>query len=241
MAINLPHWLVEIVDALGFNWPEIDEDQLREAGKHLRSYADECQLSHDRTHGIVNSDLKAVYTAQSYTTLAQVWGDQSSRHMQELIEACRMLADGLEVAAVGVEGMKGKVIAQLAIAAAEFVADQAAAAATFGIAEAAVPALLALQNRIINGILDEFEAEVIGALVSKTITPITEKVDQSVQRLLFAEVGDLAIGGPPPTLALDTHAMRTHAAAIRSEGEANLSGGRDFSNKVGALTFTTGG
>lgn len=40
MAIMLPHWLAEVVDFLGFNWPEIDEDQIREAATHLRGFAD---------------------------------------------------------------------------------------------------------------------------------------------------------------------------------------------------------
>lgn len=35
MAINLPHWLVDIMGVLGFNWPEIDEDQLREAATRV--------------------------------------------------------------------------------------------------------------------------------------------------------------------------------------------------------------
>src|SRR2546429_631776 len=98
MSINLPHWLAEVVTLVGFNWPEIDEDQLRDAAKGLRQYADKCQQSHDVTHGIVNGGLQQAYAAQSYTALAQ----QSQGHMSTLIDACRMVADGLEVAAVGV-------------------------------------------------------------------------------------------------------------------------------------------
>jgi len=241
VAINLPHWLVEIMGILGFNWPEIDEDQLREAAKHLRSYAEECEQSHGRTHGIVNGELQRAYTAQSYTALAQVWADQSSGHMKDLIEVCRLLADGLDVAAIGVEGMKGEVIVQLGIAAAEFAADQVAAVATAGLAEAAEPIFIEAQNRIINAILQRFESEVVGALVNSTIGPIMERIDQSVQRLLFAEVAHLSIGGQVPALKLDTAAIRTHGEMIKREADANINGGRDFSNKVGALTFTTGG
>jgi hypothetical protein len=240
VAINLPHWLAEIMGVLGFNWPEIDEDQLREAGKHLRSYADECEKSHDRTHSVVTGDLQQAYAAQSYTALVQVWSEQSSGHMKSLIEACRILADGLDVAAVGVEAMKGEVIVQLGIAAAEFVADQAAAAATFGIAEAAEPVMLEVQNRLLNAILQRFEAEVIGALVNGVMGPLREKIDQSVERLLFQEVGQVAVGGPPPGLKLDTGAMRTHGDTIKREADANIDGGRSFTNKVSALTFTTG-
>ena len=81
MAINLPHWLVEVMGVLGFNWPEIDEDQLKDAAHMLRSYAHECQDSHDATHRVVMGDLPQVYAAQSYTALVQVWSEQSSGHM----------------------------------------------------------------------------------------------------------------------------------------------------------------
>lgn len=241
MSINLPHWLVKIVDVLGFDWPDIDEDQLREAAKHLRSYADDCDQSHARTDGIVGGDLQQAYTAQSYTALAQTWGEQSTGHMKSLTEACRVLAGGLEVAAVGVEGMKGAVIGQLIFAIGEFFAMQAAAAVTFGLAEAAEAGLIKVQNKILSSILDEFEANVIGALVEATIGPVTDQIDKAADRLLFLEAGQLALGGPPPGLNLDTAAMRTHGDRIKREADANMDGGRAFGNNVGALTFTSGG
>ena len=241
MAINLPHWLVEVVGVLGFNWPEIDEDQLREAAKHLRNYAHDCEQSHDKAHGVITGDLRQVYAAQSYTALAQAWSEQSSGHMKDMIEACRLFAGGLEIAAVGVEGMKGEVIVQLGIAAAEFVADQAAAVATFGIAEAAEPLFIEAQNKILDAVLQRFEGEVVGKLVDATIGPIEEQVERAAQKLLFMEAGSLTVGGPPPSLTLDTAAIRGHGDTIKGEADANLAGGRSFANKVGMLSFTTGG
>ncbi len=240
MSINLPHWLAEVINVLGFNWPEIDEDQLREAARHLRTYAEDSERSHDRTHGIVHGDLQQVYAAQSYTALAQAWGEQSSTHMKELIEVCRLLADGLDLAAVGVEGMKGEVIVQLGVAAGEIAADAGAAFFTAGLAAAAEPLLIEAQNKLLSAILQRFESEVIGALVNHTIGPIKERIDQAVEKLLFQEIASATVGGPPPGLKLDTAAIRTHGSTIKNEADANIQGGRSFSNKVSALTFTTG-
>jgi hypothetical protein len=240
MAINLPHWLAEIMGVLGFNWPEIDEDQLREAGKHLRTYADQCQQSHDTAHGVITGQLQQAYQAQSYTALAQVWSEQSSGHMKDMIEALHIFADALEVAAVGVEAMKGEVIVQLGIAAAEFVADQAAAVATFGIAEAAEPVFIEVQNRLLNAILQRFEAEVAGKLVNATIGPVLERIEAAAQRLMFMEVGQLA-GGPPPVLKLDTDAMREHGGKLSGEADNAVHHGQTFRNRTSQLTFRTGG
>ncbi|MCM2421331.1 MULTISPECIES: WXG100-like domain-containing protein [unclassified Streptomyces] len=241
MSINLPHWLAEVVNILGFNWPEIDEDELRAAAKGLRSYAAECKASHGKTHAIVTGDLQAAYAAQSYTALADLWGNQTQAHMHSLIEACELLAGGLDIAALGVEAMKDECLIQLGLAAAELIADQVGAVFTLGLTEALAVAEIELQNRLLNGILQRFESEVIGALVDQLIGPLKEQVDHAVEKLLFAEIGHLAVGGPPPGLKLDTAAMRTHAEAIRTQAEANLTGGREFSGKMSALTFTTGG
>jgi hypothetical protein len=241
VSINLPHWLAEVVNLLGFNWPEIDEDQLRDAAKGLRQYADKCQQSHDITHGVVNGDLQQAYAAQSYTALAQVWAQQSQGHMSTLIEACRMLADGLEVAAVGVEGMKDACLVQLGIAAGELLVDTGAAVFTLGLSEAAAAAEIELQNRLLGGILQRFEQEVIGQLVGGLVGPLKERIDAAVEKLVFDEVAHVAVSGPPPGLKLDTAAIRAHAGRINEQAEANLEHGRVFGNHMGALTFTTGG
>ncbi|MER6222310.1 WXG100-like domain-containing protein [Streptomyces sp. 900105755] len=240
MSINLPHWLAEVVNILGFNWPEIDEDQLREAAKELRKYAHHCEESHNTTHGIVTRDLQEVYAAQSYTALVQVWGGQTQKHMQELIEACRLLADGLDTAALGVEGMKDACIVQLGIAAAELIGDQAAAVVTLGLSEAAAVAEIEVQNKILDGILQRFEQEVIGELTGRLIGPLKERIDHAVSKLVLTEaVG--AVAGKEPGLKLDTETMRGHANRMKEQGRANLEGGRAFGRAVSALTFTTGG
>ena len=98
----------------------------------------------------------------------------------------------------------------------------------------------ATQNKLLSAILQRFESEVIGALVNHTIGPIKERIDQAVEKLLFQEIASATVGGPPPGLKLDTAAIRTHGSTIKNEADANIQGGRSFSNKVSALTFTTG-
>ncbi|WP_405913076.1 hypothetical protein OG760_21140 [Streptomyces sp. NBC_00963] len=240
MSINLPHWLAEVVNILGFNWPEIDEDELREAAKELRKYAHHCEASHNTTHGIVTEDLKQVYAAQSYTALVQVWGGQTQKHMQELIEACRLLADGLDVAALGVEAMKDECIVQLGIAAAELIGDQAAAVFTLGLSEAAAVAEIEIQNKLMDGILKRFEQEVIGELVDRLIGPLKERIDHAVNKLVLEQAAE-AVAGKGPGVKLDTEAMRGHGNRIKEQARANLDGGHTLRSQVSHLTFTTGG
>jgi hypothetical protein len=241
MAINLPHHLAEIINILGFNWPEIDEDQLKDAARELKSYAHQCQTSHDITHRVVTGDLQQVYAAQSYTALAQLWANQTQGHMKSLIEVCGVLAEALDLIADAVTIMKGACITQLGIAAGELIGDAIGSVATLGLSDAAAVAEIKIQQGAMNDIIDNFISYAESALVNKITGPLKEQLDHAVEKLLFAEVAHIAVGGPPPGLKIDTAAMRAHATTVMNQAEANLTGGHAFRNRVTAMTFTTGG
>lgn len=234
----LPHELSVVLNFLGFPWPEIDEDQIREAADHLRGYARDVSSSVGDMNRRLTVDLAEGYTAASYRALAETWASQSRGHMETLVEGCELLAGALDLTADGVETMKLAVIAQLGIAAAEFVADQAAAVATLGVAEAALPALYAAQNRILNGLIGTFEAEVITHLVQAVVAPLKARIGEAVDRLVFGELAHVA--GVEPGLRVDTDALRGHAAALHSEADAHADAGRALLGRFAALTFTAG-
>jgi hypothetical protein len=241
MAINLPHHLAEIVNILGFNWPEIDEDQLKDASHAMKAYAHQCRESHDVTHRVVTGDLPQVYAAQSYTALAELWGGQTQGHMQTIIEVCEVLADVLVVIADAVTVMKGACITQLGIAAAELIGDAVGSVATLGLSDAAAVAEIKIQQGAMNDIIENFISYAESALVNKITGPLKEQLDHAVTKLLFEEIAHAAVGGPPPGLKIDTAAMRAHATTVMNQAEANLTGGHAFRNRVTAMTFTTGG
>ncbi|NUR64026.1 MAG: hypothetical protein HOV87_36015 [Catenulispora sp.] len=241
MAINLPHWLVEVVDFLGFNWPEIDEDQMREAARHLRDWASHTEELNRGTHQRIQVDVAEVYQSQSYLALAEAWGNGSKAHMDELIEIAKDVATAIDLLADGVVAMKGKVIVQLGLAAGEFVADQAASVATLGLAETALPLLYEVQNRLLNAILQEFENEVVDYVIDHTIGPLLERLGDKMEKLLFTEVAGAAIGPGPNGLTLDTEAMRYHAGLIQQDAMNHQQHGRNLVNGLGSLNYATGG
>jgi hypothetical protein len=152
------------------------------------------------------------------------------------------VADALDIAAAGIVAMKGAVIAQLGIAAAEFAADQAAAVATFGVAEAALPALEYATSRIINGLLDQLEQDVLGHLLDKVLGPAVEEIERTVAKLSYQEASGALLGpeGTGGTKANTEH-MRVHSAAIHREAEGVSVGGAQLVSKLAGLSFTSGG
>ncbi|MGH3831896.1 MAG: hypothetical protein ACRDRS_15860 [Pseudonocardiaceae bacterium] len=241
MAIELPSWLTWTLDVFGFYWPGLNEDHFNDAATYLRQYAKDAAGSIDSTHRRV-ADVRQVYDSGSYEALLNEWGSQTRSHMQTLVEGCHYLADGLDIAAEGIVAMKAKVIVQLGIAAAEFAADQAAAVATAGIAEAALPVLIAATNRLINGLLTQLEQEVLGHFVEKVLGPVQAEVERAVAKLTYQQSAG-ALLGPEGTggIKADTEHMRVHAEAIHREGEGASSGGARLAGKLSGLSFATGG
>ncbi|MFD9124483.1 hypothetical protein [Kitasatospora sp. NPDC059571] len=193
MSIELPDELVWVMNLLGLNWPDVDEDELREWASHVREFAAGLQEAHDGTHAMVQG-LAEAYQGASYEALVERWGRASKEHMTVLIDCCGVLATGLEIAADGVVVAKGAVIAELVAMAAEFAAEQAAAVATLGLAEAANVVIIEAGKRVVNAILDQIEQEIIGQLTSMAVEPFQAAIEQAVSGLVFEGV-EAALGG----------------------------------------------
>ncbi|MFC8723470.1 WXG100 family type VII secretion target, partial [Kitasatospora sp. NPDC057198] len=114
---------------MGLNWPDVDEDELREWAQHVREFGRGMRESHDDTDALLKN-LGGAFEGASYEAMLSRWGQASGSHMTVLINGCEVLATALEVAAEGVLVAKGVVIAQLVAMAAEMAAAAAAAVAT---------------------------------------------------------------------------------------------------------------
>ncbi|AUG78624.1 hypothetical protein CFP65_3844 [Kitasatospora sp. MMS16-BH015] len=193
MSIELPGELVWVMNLLGLNWPDVDEDELRAWAGHVREFAAGLQGAHDDTHAMVQG-LAASYQGASYEALVDRWSRASAEHHTVLIDCCGVLATGLELAADGIVVAKGAVIAELVAMAAEFAAEQAAAVATLGLAEAANVVIVEAGKRVVNAILQQIEQEIIGQLVSMAIEPFQAEIEKAVGGLVFDGV-EKALGG----------------------------------------------
>ncbi|MFH8380095.1 hypothetical protein ACH4E7_04020 [Kitasatospora sp. NPDC018058] len=179
---------------MGLNWPDIDEDELREWGQHVREFGKGMAKSHGDTDTLLKN-LGGAYEGAGYEALITRWGQASEGHMTVLIDCCEVLATGLEVAADAVIVAKGAVIAQLVATAAEIAAAAAAAVATLGLSAAAEAAIVEVGKRIVNAIVQEIESVIIAELVSTAIDPFHAAIQEAVSGLVFKGVEAALVGG----------------------------------------------
>lgn len=192
MSIELPGEVVWIMDLMGLEWPDIDEDELRAWGGHVREFGQGLKESHDGMDGALKG-LAGAYEGASYDALLSRWNQVSGEHHTVLTNCCEVLATALEAAAVGVVVAKGVVIAQLVITAVEMAAAAAATVATLGIAAAAEAAAIEVGKRIIREVIQEIEDVLIAELVSMAIEPFQAEIEKAVSGLVFKGV-DAALG-----------------------------------------------
>lgn len=97
-------------------------------------------------------------------------------------------------------------------------------------------------SRIINGLLNQLEQDVLGHLLDKVLGSAVEEIERTVAKLSYQEASG-ALLGPEATggTKANTEHMRVHSAVIHREAEGVSVGGAQLVSKLAGLSFTSGG
>ncbi|MFF4500531.1 WXG100 family type VII secretion target [Streptomyces sp. NPDC001401] len=244
MAIELPEEVVSFLQFIGVNWPNVNEDKVREFAAHVREFAQNVDDTHQDSTATIKR-LGAVYQGASYEALLAKWAQLSNSHMNELIEACHTVATALDVAADVIVAMKGEAIAELVVLAATFVADQAAAVATLGLAEAAEALVVEAAEKLMDFLEQQLEQYIIGQVIEAAMNPLVDVVGKAVTGLVFqtteSALGVSAGGGSTGAVgegfSVDPERMHAHAELMRGHAETVASHAETFRTKLATVSF----
>ncbi|WP_156178737.1 WXG100-like domain-containing protein [Saccharothrix sp. ST-888] len=190
----LPDELVWILDLIGVDWPNVDEDDYRAMADSLRSFATDIDDHTADTHQAVQRML-GENAGMAVDAFQAHWGKLSGTHLHQLGEGARMVATVMDAVAMVVEGAKIAAIAQLGILAAEVIAAQAAAVVTFGASEAAAAAATQVTRVVVKQLLKEAEQQIISQLMSIAEGPIISALEGMAGNLV------LKLGAPAGSAA----------------------------------------
>ncbi|MFF8374424.1 WXG100 family type VII secretion target [Streptomyces lydicus] len=243
MAIELPGQVVSFLQFIGVNWPNIDEDKVREFASHVRDFAQKVDDTHKESTATVKQ-MEDVYQGASYEALLTKWGQMSDSHMTELVNACHVVADALDIAADTIVAMKLEAIAELTVLAITFIADQAAAVATLGIAEAAEALVIEAAEKLMDYLVQQLEQYIIGQVIEAAVNPLVETVGKAVGGLVF-QATESALGvsaggaGGRAGESFSIHPEALHARAEKLHGHARMvaSHAAEFQTKAAGASF----
>jgi uncharacterized protein YukE len=240
MALELPGEVVSLLNFIGINWPNVNEDKVREFASHIRDFASKVDQNHQDSTAAIKK-MADVYQGASYDALLAKWGQMSDSHMSELVTACHTVATALDVAADVIVAMKDAAIAELVALAASFVADQAAAVATLGLAEAAEVLIVEAAKKAVNYLEQQLEQYIIGEVIEAAVHPLIEVVGRAAGGLMFQSaesvLGVSAGGGAGTGFLVDPDELDARAELMKTYADTVASHAEEFKSRAAGAAF----
>lgn len=240
MSIELPGEVVWFLSLIGVNWPNVNEDGVREFAGHVRAFANNI----DGTHHAASSTIRqmgSAYSGSSYEQLVATWARMSNDHMRELVDACHTVATSVDVAADAIVAAKVAAIGELVAMAASFVADQAAAAVTFGIAEAGEVLIVEGAKKLVNGLVQQLELHIMGEVIGKAVEPLEAVVERALGGLVYQGL-ESALGAPSSgaggaSFGIVPDELMTHAQTLQGHADQVAGHARTFGAAIAGVSF----
>ncbi|HEU5158263.1 MAG TPA: hypothetical protein VFU43_14805 [Streptosporangiaceae bacterium] len=162
--MTLPGELERLLNDLGFNWPEIDEQRLFELGQSWTAYGGRLQqIGADAQRAA--QEVWSGNSGAAIDSFKERWDHETSpaEILRKGATAGHALGAILMVCAAIVLALKINVIVQLTILLIQIIQAIATAGPTFGASLAEIPVFKAIQQMVINAIINEAINAILGA------------------------------------------------------------------------------
>lgn len=190
MGIVLPDALSGVLNRIGVEWPNIDEDQLTSAASELRQLAGELTSNTGDAKSQIDQMLSN-NSSQSLDLFQGLWTKLANGHLQQLGTGLNAMATGLDISAGVVIALKGAAIVQLVLLAAEIASAIAEAFVTFGASLAQIPIEVVATRGIVKKLLDTAVQQVESQILNALEQPVFNALGAAGQELAGQLVGDV--------------------------------------------------
>ncbi|TCR15988.1 RHS repeat-associated core domain-containing protein [Streptomyces sp. BK205] len=197
MGYVLPGWMDEILDFIGINWPNVDEDDYREMADAMREFADQFEGHGAEAHAAV-SRILASSEGAAVDALQEHWDLVKSGHLEKVPDIARLFSDACDVVADIIFGMKTKAEIELGVMAASIGVSLGLAVVTGGLSAIVGAAETAAMRQLIKRIIDEAADQIVDELLARVTEPITGRLEQMVEDTVL-DLTDNLIKLPPAT------------------------------------------
>ncbi|WP_019884405.1 DUF6531 domain-containing protein [Streptomyces purpureus] len=175
MAVTVPDWADTLLDLVGVNWPNVDEDAYRDMADALREFADDLaddgQLANNHMERLLSSGH-----GEAMDALNEHWGKVKGKHLKDMVSAARTIAGALDLAAGAIEAMKWKAVAELGILAGQTGLAMALIPVTGGLSALLGATAIALTKKqllkLITGAMEEAVGHIVGVMTEPAVAAL---------------------------------------------------------------------
>ncbi|WP_435197737.1 hypothetical protein [Streptomyces sioyaensis] len=199
-----------VLDLLGFQWPNIDEDKMRDAAEAWSSFAASVRAAQQQGDSATQA-VRGANSGEAIDAFDNKWKKFSGDgFLDESAEAAEALAIVLQIVATIIMVMKLAVIAQLIALAFEFAAAQAAAPVTLGASEAGAAAATATTRVMVRQIISKAKTQILQAIkdaLAKKVKRSGKEMVTDLAKEMGIDVGKKLVGN------LATQGIKSHFGA----------------------------
>lgn len=162
MGLQLPGELVHLLQDLGYNWPEADEEKLFELGSTWMGFAPSLSPIADQADAAAQQVLGQQGDAIDAFRAKWTAEDAPLASLRDSITGAELVGPLLMVVAGVVLALKINVIVQLVTLAIEIAQAIATAAPTFGASLLEIPVFKEITNRLVNLVISLAIEQILG-------------------------------------------------------------------------------
>jgi hypothetical protein len=235
MAIDdLPLPVVNLLNVIGVPWPYVNEDTVWQFAGLVRDFRQAVLTTHQDATASMKK-IAEVHKAASTQAMNSGWANLSAAHVDEITDACTVLADALEAAGGYIVAQKAIAIADLVELAVAFFADQAAAVVTLGASEAALPLIEVAAQKLVESLEMDLQQYIAGMVIEAALKPLLAKITAALSGLDWSKSG--AQPGKSTGFEVDPAAVYAQTTMLRSQAATLRSQAADLAQQVRGLKF----
>lgn len=232
MGMMLPNELVWILDKLGFEWPDVDEDEVRRAASLVRTFGSDLEMCIQAVDRRVNSDLAEAMRGKAGPAYVSAWNSNRSQNLQQLLDFMDPAATGIDLAADVILGLKVKVIADVSLTLAQLI--PLLAAGPFGAGGAAL--LIIAKKKLLDAAIDIAIEQVLEQVLPMVMEPLVQHLPVVIDAILDAPMVEGAVGDSDEFYA-DLAALEQASSDMELHGADLESLTTQFAADIGSLDF----
>ncbi|MFC9856158.1 MULTISPECIES: WXG100-like domain-containing protein [unclassified Streptomyces] len=185
MGKQLPDDLVDVLDLIGIDWPQIDEDEVESSAKDYRHLAEGIRDAVKEGNNACSHIVAGKSRGETVTAIDRRWGKLTTRDLATFANGCDDLADALDECAGLILTCKIAIIAKLSATAATATAGVVGMFFTAGVSGLLSAAAIAAARFIIQEAIDY----AVGQITSIVTDKIEAKVLAEIEKLFSDRLG----------------------------------------------------
>lgn len=211
MAVMLPDELVWVLQKLGFEWPDVDEDELRRGAEIVRTFSSDMDTIIQSVDRKVNGDLTASMRGQTGPAYVSAWNTNRSQNLQKMLDLLDPAATGVDAAATGVTALKTKVIIEVTTTLIQLIPLLAGGPFT----AAGAAGLIIVKKRLMNVVFDLALEQVLAQVLPMVIEPMMNELPAIIDAVLDHPMVEANVGDSDEFYA-DLEALETAEAEMET-------------------------